>query len=317
MPILLITPRHRAFALAIILMLLAGCLQNGSNTDIEEETEQQYEPDYDGPDDTLPDDVSENAIPIHIASFNIKVFGKTKESNASVMQSLAEIVRMYDVMAIQEIKDINQEVPYQFLDLLNENGSHYNMLLSVRTGLQEDDKSSQEQYAIYYDNRTIEVLDEGDVFNDSSNDLFQREPYLARLGVRNSTVNFVLGVIHTKPAAAIEEIEALEAVFNWSAIRFPLEDDVLIVGDYNADCSYADEEEELDQLEVSSQNYTWVIPDWADTNLASSDCTYDRMVFSGDLDDTYDGRWGVHMAFNDTAISDHWPIWMELAVEIN
>ena len=321
MPILLISPRRLTLALVLTFLLLAGCLQVESRTVVEDkpddEVPDEHVPDYDGPDDILPDDVSENAIPIHIASFNIKVFGKTKASNASVMQSLAEIVRMYDVVAVQEIKDIDQEVPYQFLDLLNENGSHYGMLLSQRTGLQDDDSSSQEQYAIYYDNRTIEVLDEGGLFNDSADDLFQREPFLARLGVRNSTLDFVLGVIHTKPAAAVEEIDALAEVFDWSAARFPGEDDILIVGDYNADCSYADEYDELRNLEIRSDNFTWVIPDWADTNLASSSCTYDRMVFSGDLDGAYDGKWGVHRAFYDNAVSDHWPVWMELIVEIN
>ena len=47
-----------------------------------------------------------------------------------------------------------------------------------------------------------------------SND--KHSSFLAHLSVKNTTLDFVLGVIHTKPAAAEEEISALIDVFNWS-----------------------------------------------------------------------------------------------------
>ena len=54
-----------------------------------------------------------------IASFNIKVFGDTKMSNAVVVAELVELFQAYDMVAVQEIKDIDEEVPYLFLDELN------------------------------------------------------------------------------------------------------------------------------------------------------------------------------------------------------
>ena len=39
--------------------------------------------------------------------YKIKIFGKTKASNDTVMASLVEIVSKYDIIAIQEIKDID------------------------------------------------------------------------------------------------------------------------------------------------------------------------------------------------------------------
>ena len=257
-----------------------------------------------------------NTTNISIASFNIKIFGKTKASNSTVMAELVEIVSKYDIIAIQEIKDIDQEVPFQFLELLNNNSTtKFEMLLSERSGTKEDDKSSQEKYVILYNPELNNVIDNGTLYNDSVNDSFQREPFLAHLSVKNTTLDFVLGVIHTKPAAAEEEIAALIDVFNWSAEYF-VDQDVMIVGDYNADCSYFDEDD-ISELDIGSEEFLWAIPNEADTNLASSNCTYDRMVLTGDLMNNYNGEWGVDDTFSESKISDHWPIWIELEIRID
>jgi endonuclease/exonuclease/phosphatase family metal-dependent hydrolase len=257
-----------------------------------------------------------NTTDISIASFNIKIFGKTKASNDTVMALLVDIVSKYDIIAIQEIKDIDQEVPYEFLELLNNNSiTQFEMLLSERSGSQEDDKSSQEQYAILYNPELISVKDNGTLYNDSVNDSFQREPFLAHLTVKNTTLDFVLGVVHTKPAAAEEEISSLIDVFDWSSEYYE-DDDVMIVGDYNADCSYFDEDEIIN-LEIGTEEFLWAIPNDADTNLANSNCTYDRMVLSGDLKNNFNGIWGVDNTFSDNSISDHWPVWIELSIRID
>jgi hypothetical protein len=229
------------------------------------------------------------------------------------MAELVEIVSIYDIIAIQEVKDINQEVPYQFLELLNNNSDNrFEMLLSERSGMQEDDKNSQEQYIILYNPEIISVIDNGTLYNDSVNDSFQREPFLAHLAIKNTTLDFVLGVIHTKPAAAEEEISALIDVFNWSSEYFS-DQDVMIVGDYNADCSYFDEED-IEDLEIGSAEFLWAIPNEADTNLAKSNCTYDRMVLTGEIKNNFNGKWGVDESFSESSISDHWPIWIELEI---
>jgi len=42
---------------------------------------------------------------IKIATFNIQIFGKAKSQKPAVMGTLAGIVKKYDVVAIQEIKN--------------------------------------------------------------------------------------------------------------------------------------------------------------------------------------------------------------------
>ena len=147
-----------------------------------------------------------------VASFNIRIFGDTKMSNQTVVAELVDIFQRYDMIAVQEIKDIDEEVPYLFLDELNNfnnldnssNITEWELVLSERSGMQEDDKNSQEQYAFYYRPTVFSPVDNGTLYDDSGNDSFQREPFMAKFVLLdtygNSTGTDIVFVnIHTKP----------------------------------------------------------------------------------------------------------------------
>ena len=251
-----------------------------------------------------------------IATFNIKVFGETKMGKPEVVSVLVDTVLQYDMVSVQEIKDIDQIVPYDFLQQINNRSNNtWDMLLSERSGQQEDD-TYQEQYAFYY-NTTVFSPINGSLYNDSEFDLFQKEPYIGSFEMlnesgNNSGFNFTLINIHTKPAIAMEEINALHTVVQDYQQQNPNEPDIVILGDYNADCSYASSEE-LWQSPMRNSNYTWLIPDSADTTVASSECAYDRIVTTGDLSGRLVGSWGIdYTSFNSSNVSDHYPVWFDL-----
>jgi len=252
-----------------------------------------------------------------VATFNIKVFGKTKMAKPEVVAELVTIFERYDLVAVQEIKDIDEQVPYQFLDALNNNSSiDWQMILSIRTGLQEDDENSQEQYAYYYRSDVFISLDNGSLYNDSDKDSFQREPLVSQFELLdlagNSTgLDFTLINIHTKPTAAVAEMEGLQDVLNWSAQIFD-ESDQIILGDFNGDCTYASYQE-LISLSISTANHTWIIPDDADTTVGDSRCAYDRVVATSDLDERLTGYWGVDMDISSGNVSDHRPVWFDIS----
>ena len=252
-----------------------------------------------------------------VATFNIKVFGKTKIAKPEVVAELVTIFERYDLVAVQEIKDIDEQVPYQFLDELNNNSSiDWKMVLSLRSGLQEDDQNSQEQYAYYYRSDVFISLDNGTLYNDSAKDSFQREPLVSQFELidlkGNSTgLDFTLINIHTKPTEAVSEMEALQDVLNWSSDVFA-ENDRIILGDFNADCSYASYQD-LISLSISTANHTWIIPDDADTTVSDSRCAYDRVVTTGDLDERLTGAWGVDMEISSSNVSDHRPVWFDIS----
>jgi endonuclease/exonuclease/phosphatase family metal-dependent hydrolase len=247
---------------------------------------------------------------IKIATFNIQTFGKTKASKPNIMQELAAIVRKYDIVAIQEIKNKEGSVPTQFLTEINNNGSAYTLIISERTGLQPDDKSSQEQYAYYFNTETIHIIEDAGLYDDSESDNFQREPYVARFGVNNGNFTFTLITVHTKPEAAVSEVKSLHNVFLWSKTRFPNEDDFIALGDFNASCTYASSPDFIGSPILD--DYVWIVPDDADTNFSTNSvCAYDRIVITNDTVEDFAGNWDVDTSVTDNSVSDHFPVWAE------
>ena len=252
-----------------------------------------------------------------IATFNIKVFGKTKMGKPDVVTQLVDTVLQYDLVAIQEIKDIDETVPYDFLaELNNASGDFWNMSLSVRSGTQADDQSSQEQYAYYYNHSVFREIGKGELYNDSANDYFQREPYRAQFELLNASGNssgfdFTLFTIHTKPASALAEIDALHEVIQSYQENDSTETDVILLGDLNADCSYATAQE-LWESPLRQPQYNWLVNDIADTTVSSTDCAYDRIITLDDLNGRLVGSWGIDTSITNTSVSDHYPVWFDL-----
>src|SRR5688572_7204874 len=82
-----------------------------------------------------------------IASFNIEVFGKTKADKPYVMHTLAEIVRQFHVVAIQEIRTQDDYLMRSFVNLVNSGGRRYDFVVGPRLG----NSTSKEQYAFIFD----------------------------------------------------------------------------------------------------------------------------------------------------------------------
>lgn len=244
----------------------------------------------------------------YVASFNIQNLGKTKMSKAPVRKYLAEVVREFDVVAVQEVSDVTEKAPKALLDEINKKGSLYSLLLSPRSGQQADDKSSQEQYAFYYNTDRVEVVGNASLYNDSKNNYFKREPYSARFKIKSTDLTFTVTQIHTQPELAVQEIDALIHVYNGLKKRFDTGNHI-IVGDFNAGCSYATPDD-LRGLKIrTSRELVWIIGDDEDTNLAEKPCAYDRIIITKTLQSQHH-QWGIANWFTDKAISDHWPVWI-------
>ena len=252
-----------------------------------------------------------------IATFNIKVFGETKMGKPAVVEVLVDTILNYDLVAVQEIKDMDQTVPYDFLDAINaKSNTTWDMVLSPRSGLQDDDQSSQEQYAFYYNTSVFRAMGNGTLHDDSANDSFQREPFIAQfqlLDTNGTDTGFDLSLItvHTKPAEALSEINALPHVVDTYLENNSNESEVVILGDFNAACTYVSSNE-LSNSPLAHSNYTWLIENNVDTTVSDSYCAYDRIVTNGDLDGRLVGTWGVDTSFSDSEISDHYPVWFDI-----
>lgn len=253
---------------------------------------------------------------IRIASFNIQVFGLDKLSKPAVMEVLAETVRQFDVVAIQEVRSMTDDILPRFIDLINSGGRHYDYVIGPRLGRSD----SKEQYAFVYDAQTVEV-DRGTVFTvQDKDDLLHREPLVALFRARaappGEAFTFTLMDIHTDPDEVKQEMSAL--AYAYQAVRgvryngYP-EDDVILLGDFNAD-------EKKFGLFTTMPNMGWVISGMP-TNARGTH-TLDNILFNRAATVEFTGRGGVvdllreHNLTQEQVlqISDHLPIWAEFSV---
>ncbi|XP_078576405.1 deoxyribonuclease-1-like [Branchiostoma floridae x Branchiostoma japonicum] len=227
---------------------------------------------------------------LKIAAFNVQVFGLRKMSNPEVVKTLVQIIRRYDIIAIQEIRDSSETAFPTLLAKVNKDlppDQTYRSIISERLGR----TSSKEQYGFMYKPSRVTVTDSyhyddgeeavGKVKNPK--DAFQREPFIVRFSAPKTAVDdFAVVVIHTSPRDAVKEIDHLTDVYDDVVHKWGLED-VIITGDFNAGCSYVTKSEWAGIRLRHDPSFTWLIGDDVDTTVAKSDCPYDRFVLAGAL----------------------------------
>ena len=252
-----------------------------------------------------------NTSTIRVATFNIQVFGRSKLAKPEVMEILAETVRKFDVVAIQEVR-AETDVVRPFVDLINSTGRHYDYVIGPRLGR----TTSKEQYAFIFDAQTIEV-DRGSVYTVSDpDDLFQRPPLVASFRARGpppkEAFTFTLINVHTEPDEAEAEINALAQVYRAVQRDGRGEDDIILLGDLNAD-------EKKFGLLKQLPNIEWAISGIPTNTRANK--TYDNIIFNRAATVEFTGRAGVFdilRQFNLTLaqaleVSDHFPAWAEFS----
>ncbi|MBW3538793.1 MAG: endonuclease/exonuclease/phosphatase family protein [Planctomycetes bacterium] len=253
-------------------------------------------------------DVGKGDDTIAVGSFNIQVFGTSKLGKPDVMEVLVNVARRFDVLAIQEIRSVDQTVVPQFVRAINADGSQFDFLLGERLGR----TSSKEQYAFVYDTSRIEVVPRSVYTAYDPEDRLHREPLVATFRVRGSSspqpFSFTLINIHTDPDETDTELDALDDVFVGVQREPGGEDDVILLGDLNVDETHFGQLGRLPDI-------GWAISGMP-TNTRRTK-TYDNVVFnrrstveftgrSGVLDLTAEYGLGEEAAL---AVSDHLPVY--------
>jgi endonuclease/exonuclease/phosphatase family metal-dependent hydrolase len=258
--------------------------------------------------------VVRNGKTIRIATFNIQVFGRSKISKPIVVDILARITRHFDVIAIQEIRAKDQDILPLFVEAINNGGRQYDYVIGPRLGR----SSSKEQYAFVFDRASIEV-DRQQLFtiDDRRNDLLHREPFVGWFRVRGPPASqgftFSLVNIHTDPDEVAEEIGVLDDVMRAVRDDGRNEDDVILLGDFNADDRHFGELGRMPQI-------AWAISG-VPTNTRNTK-QYDNLVFFANATQEFTGRTGVFdfmREYNLTIdqaleVSDHLPVWAEFSI---
>jgi len=129
----------------------------------------------------------------------------------------------------------------------------------------------------------------------------------------------VLVGIHTKPDDAYNEIGNLTSVVSSIQKLTPNEHDIIVMGDFNADGSYFDEDDTSNLFRASE--YHWIITNDMDT-MVKTDYTYDRIVlldatFNHECDADsaqvyyFDHAYGLNNQTFVSEVSDHYPVFAQ------
>ncbi|NWI60292.1 DNAS1 protein, partial [Calyptomena viridis] len=259
------------------------------------------------------------ATTLKVGAFNIKVFGDTKMSNQTVANIIVSILSEYDIVLVQEVRDADLSAVKKLMDQLNSASRlPYSFLVSIPLGR----TSYKEQYLFIYRSDMVSVL--GSYYYDDGcescgTDTFSREPFIVKFSSPTTQVQeFVLVPLHSEPSHAAEEIDALYDVYN-DVINKWATNDILFLGDFNADCSYVTSRQWPSIRLRSLRACEWLIPDSADTTVSeTTDCAYDRIVACGtalrqDIDpgsatvNNFEKKF--HLQNKDAlAVSDHFPV---------
>lgn len=281
--------------------------------------------------------VDENLL---IGSWNIRNFGTIYESwkenpkspkrNLRAMAYIAEIVKMFDVIAIQEVKRSTIALRMLLEDFL---GEDWGVIVSDVSG---GDKGNKERLAYIYDKRRVQPsglageivlppIKDGDPIEQ-----FDRTPYI--VGFKSAEENFALLTVHIRygkePKDRLPELNRL-AKYVAKEIRDRTktggeEKNLIVLGDFNIDTRG---DNPLFKAFTSTGLYVPSQLQNLKTTYATNPKFYDQIAwFMGNLDLLMRERAGVinfsgavykeltlkNMSFR---VSDHFPIWVEFIID--
>lgn len=250
---------------------------------------------------------------IIIGSFNIQMFGKTKMSRPDVVDVLVDITRRFDILAIQELRDVNQNVIPEFLELVNQDGSRYAAAVGPRQGYKINNNNYFEQAVFIYDTTKFRLLSQTYVAP-NRNERMHRTPYVGHFeclpipGAGNP-FSFVLMNIHTDFDDAQYEFEVLQEVIPEIYANHQGEDDFILLGDLN------DAPQNYQRFNWMRNQYAGIGPQLM-TNTRKTKA-YDNIIFDRLLTSEYRAQAGVldlmsqYQLTLDQAllVSDHLPVW--------
>ncbi|XP_006001522.1 deoxyribonuclease-1 [Latimeria chalumnae] len=254
---------------------------------------------------------------LKICAFNVRALGDTKVSNATIANILVNIITMYDIAVIQEVRDADLSAVHHLMNLIDRKPDSYSYVISEPLGR----SSYKEQYLFIYRNGQVSVIDSyqyDDGCESCGTDTFSREPFIVKFFSPFSDVReFVIVPQHTSPDEAVEEIDGLYDVFLDVQSKWR-NDNILFMGDFNADCDYVrpDEWHKI-RLRTDTQ-FLWLISNSSDTTVSTTHCAYDRIVASGEAMKNalvpgsavvYNYQAAFNLKYDDAyAVSDHFPV---------
>ena len=270
------------------------------------------------PDETDTDlEVSQNTITsddegteLKLAAWNIRIMSNKSRTDAE-LEAIARTLVDYDFIAIVELRD--EVVLKRTQEILLQMGKAYQYQLSPAVG-----RGVKERYAFLYREDLVGVVEQGELYPDAADgiDNFSRDPYWAtfRAGAFDFSVIAVHVIWGNTVGPRKAEVRALADVYRYVQEANGVEEDVLLVGDFNRNPNDAEVYGPIMAIPLMTRLF-----DLPQKSHIRDSSLYDNIFFQTDFVTEYLGISGIDR-FDETdfgdddkaanlAVSDHRPVW--------
>lgn len=191
-------------------------------------------PPIDVPDPQLPS-VPVGLKAIRVATFNCGPLDRNKIGRSAVVRHLAEVIRRFDLVALQDIQARNSSILVQLLQHVGADGRSYSYAAPPDVDRDKVHTFSAfvfDRATIQFDPSTVKTVQDPGGY-------FARPPLVASFRARgpdpSRAFTFTLVNVHLDAERAAEELELLGEVFRAVRADGRNEDDVILLGDLEAD----------------------------------------------------------------------------------
>jgi deoxyribonuclease-1-like protein len=160
---------------------------------------------------------------LKIVSWNIQNFGKSKMSNDTIMLFISEVVKGYDIVAIQEVSvsEFGSQAVAKLDDLLDRSGTSWDYIISDATS-----GEGSERYAYLFKKDRVKL--EGHSLEKSLASVVDREPYIGKFLFEGK--EYILGNIHLVPVGKNPSLEVKELASLGAKYKNKI---FILMGDFN------------------------------------------------------------------------------------
>ncbi len=251
-----------------------------------------------------------NQLPtVRIATFSLEGFGESKIKKAAVVETIARMIRQFDVIALQHIQSKQQNIVPELLDRVNQSDRRYDYCIGPRVGSQPN----QQQYAFLFDTDRIETDRQQLYTIDDPQSLVEFDPLVGWFRCKavptDKAFTFSLVNLRLDPLANDRELKLLPDLIRSVRQDGRSEDDIILVGNFG-----------FSDSEMSSlQNIGMIFALEGTPTTVTGEAMLDNIIFPVRATDEFTGRTGVvdflrqlNLSIDQAfQISTHMPVWAE------
>ena len=250
---------------------------------------------------------------IRIATFNCGPLDQAKLSRPQVLNRLAQVIRRFDIVALQDIQARNQAAVRQLVEQVNADARHYHYAVASNV-----DQDVVHQFSAFvFDLATIQIDRNTVCPVDDPGGRFRHPPLVAAFRARGpdptQAFTFTLINVHSEPEQAATELNLLDDVLRAVRNDGRNEDDIVMLGDLGTDDRHLGELGGVPNLTCA----VFAMP----TTTRGTEAT-DNLLFDFRATKEFTGRSGVMDLMRElslsmqeaTELSGHLPVWAEFSV---